>query len=235
MRSLLALVSVIGIAAGIWILQQNAEQHETGEQLRTPVIRVVDVPLPVEEVANDTAPALRPDSFEAASQITTADQDTVRFIPADAASTSVNPRVTAHRTNALGRSFDPAPPTGYVDQVVALDDDTDRDALEAAIEDLDGEVLRYFSNLDIASVRVPEENVDMLAELQGVRTAAPDTEITFMSKASREAARLPTAGMPEFSSVDTSIGVAVVDTGVDSHADINLAGTCKPVGTRNRA
>ena len=136
----------------------------------------------------------------------------------------MNTLVPVRHVGALGGSFSPAPPTGYVDQVVALENDTDRDTLEAAIENLDGEVLRYFSNLDIASVRVPEENVDMLAELQGVRTAAPDTEITFMSKASREAARLPTSGMPEFASVDTSIGVAVVDTGVDSHADINLAG-----------
>lgn len=157
MRNLLALVSVVGIAAGFWMLQPNADQPETANRSRTPVIRIVDLPFSVKDVADNAAPALHPDSFKAASEETATDQDTVRFIPADEASMSVDPQVPAHRTSMLGASFSPAPPTGYVDQIVALEGETGRDALEAAIEDLDGEVLRNLSTRDIASVRVPDE------------------------------------------------------------------------------
>ncbi|MGI9235396.1 MAG: LamG-like jellyroll fold domain-containing protein, partial [Woeseiaceae bacterium] len=225
MRYLLALVLAFGVTTAVWMSQPTDSTSDTSEQARAPVVRITELPLSVENVVDVSAPAAERNAVDSTPESLAAEADIVRFIPADHAKpTTSRPAASQRNVGALGGSFDVMPPTGFVDQVIALEQDTDRAMLEATIEELDGEVLRYLSNLHIASVRIPEENAELLDKLQGIRTAVPDSEITFMSKSSRDAARLPTTGMPEFVNVDTTIGVAVVDTGVDSHADINLAG-----------
>jgi hypothetical protein len=67
MRHLLVLLSVISVAAGIWLLQENAESLETEGQIRTPVIRVIDMPLPAEDVVDGSFPASQRNTVESTS------------------------------------------------------------------------------------------------------------------------------------------------------------------------
>lgn len=57
MRHLLVLFSVISVVAGVWMLQENAETLEKEGKTRTPVIRVIDMPLPAEDRVDDEVSA----------------------------------------------------------------------------------------------------------------------------------------------------------------------------------
>lgn len=67
MRHLLVLLTVISVAAGVWILQENAETLETEGQARTPVIRVIDMPLPAEDPVGDGARASQQTTVDSTS------------------------------------------------------------------------------------------------------------------------------------------------------------------------
>lgn len=67
MRHLLVVISVIGVAAGIWMLQQNAETLESEGQSRTPVIRIMDMPLPDGDFVDDGVPASQRNTVESTS------------------------------------------------------------------------------------------------------------------------------------------------------------------------
>ncbi len=125
--------------------------------------------------------------------------------------------------SSIGPAAPSAPLPGTTDRIVSLEEGVSIEDFREVIGELDGEVLRVFSSINAVAVRIPEAHVGRIDDIDGVGNSVEDAPIEFMSQASRDAARLPTAGMPEFVNVDPSIGVAVVDTGVGNHNDINLA------------
>ncbi|MEL6868168.1 MAG: S8 family serine peptidase [Pseudomonadota bacterium] len=112
---------------------------------------------------------------------------------------------------------------GFSDHIVKVDAGTDIDAFDDAVRDIDGRVLRFMPEQRLASVRIPSARADALAELTGAAGIAADAELTFMSVPAKATANLPPVGTPTYTAVNTDIGVAVIDTGVAEHADLNVA------------
>ncbi|MEO0577545.1 MAG: hypothetical protein AAFZ58_02550, partial [Pseudomonadota bacterium] len=148
------------------------------------------------------------------------------FAPVASKASTIEPATLAQRQAlALRRTsqFAPSPGVGFSDHIISLDAEMDIDTLGESIADLDGEVLRYLPNLRIATVRIPVARANELTSLAGVGTVADDGDIGFMSTPAKATVQLPAIGSPEHVATNTSLGVAVVDSGVEPHKDLNLA------------
>ena len=89
------------------------------------------------------------------------------------------------------------------------------------VRELGGEVTRVYQTLDMRAVRISAAALEELAAAEKVDWLSVDDTVSFTSVASREAANLPGAGSAHAGWSGTNVGVAVVDTGVASHADLD--------------
>ncbi len=222
MNKVLGILTAIALAVVVWVVQEDGLPGVVPAAGTLAVaendVRSEFVPTYVELGAVEHAAEVKTHTTRPMGA-----PDDVTFVPADEQSAPLPNPPNAHPMTALGGSFAAAPPQGYVDHIVSLSPATDIDEFGRNLEQLDGTVLRYFSNLNTVAVRLPADNIEHIKDLDGVGHAAPDSTIEFMSRESREAARLPATAHPQYVDVDASIGVAVIDTGVASHEDINLA------------
>ena len=154
------------------------------------------------------------------------DEGLPTFVPTVAAARAIEPATLAERQAlALRRTgvFAPSPGVGFSDHIVRLEPSLGIDELGAALAALDGELLRFMPQQRLATVRIPVSRADELPTLAGISSVADDGEIAFMSVPAKEVAHVPAAGSTNYTAIDTSIGVAVIDTGVADHADLNIA------------
>ena len=148
------------------------------------------------------------------------------FVPTIAQASAIAPATLAERQALALRKtgvFAPSPGVGFSDHIVSLDEAIDIEALGESIAAIDGEVLRYLPNLRIATVRIPVARADDLLRLDGIGAVADDSAISFMSVPAKNMAKLPAHGTSDYVPVNTSIGVAVIDTGIGDHEDLNIA------------
>ncbi|MEO1203903.1 MAG: S8 family serine peptidase [Pseudomonadota bacterium] len=99
------------------------------------------------------------------------------------------------------------------------------------VEELGGEVLRAYNVLDVQTIRLPAEALDELAIEPNVDRLSLDEQISSTkikandkrnkSKGSRKTAGLPASDSPNAAFSGSGIGVAVLDTGVSDHGDLD--------------
>jgi len=64
MRYLVGFISIIGVAAAIWMLQPAGETIGATKQARTPVVRITEMPLPSQSTVQAGIPLSEHDSVK---------------------------------------------------------------------------------------------------------------------------------------------------------------------------
>lgn len=95
-------------------------------------------------------------------------------------------------------------------------------AQQARIEALGGQVLRRYDNFPFMAVRVPANSLAELARANDVSFMDVNARVEAASASARQTAAVPYSGTGTSFPVSGSIGVAVVDSGVSAHADLNV-------------
>ena len=109
-----------------------------------------------------------------------------------------------------------------VDVIMVYDAKPDQ-AEKARVKALGGKTKREFENFNMRVISISENALKNLDNGKGVRFVARDTAIESFSAAARQTAGQPVAGSANSFAVDSTIGIAVLDSGVAMHSDINVA------------
>jgi hypothetical protein len=129
----------------------------------------------------------------------------------------------ASEPSASGTSYPAASDAGMVDLVLAFDKGADLSGVRAEVEALGGEVTREYTQLPMRAVRVPADAVAALSQRADIVANVPDAPVMFLAQSSaQQTARLPAPTSPYYVQVASSVGVAVLDSGVAEHADLNV-------------
>lgn len=86
---------------------------------------------------------------------------------------------------------------------------------------LGGEVTRSYAHLDMRAIRMPAASLTELAGEDNIDWLSIDDEMSSMSSASRAAANIPAAGSINAGYSGSSVGIAVLDTGISKHGDLD--------------
>jgi len=89
------------------------------------------------------------------------------------------------------------------------------------VAELGGEVTRSYKTFEMRAVRIPADALLELAGDDNVDWLSVDDEMSFTSVASRDAANVPVTGSAFAGYSGSNIGIAVLDTGVATHADLD--------------
>ncbi|MDH5456740.1 MAG: hypothetical protein OEY37_11745, partial [Gammaproteobacteria bacterium] len=91
------------------------------------------------------------------------------------------------------------------------------------VKGLGGEMKREFENFNMRVISIPETALRHLGNGKGVQFVAKDAPIESFSAAAQQTAGLPSAGSRNAFPVDSTIGIAVLDSGVAEHNDLSVA------------
>ena len=83
---------------------------------------------------------------------------------------------------------------------------------------------RGFQRLPMKVMNVPARALQGLAEGNRVRFVSLDQPVTGFSLSARQTAKVPQPGTPGFVPISTDINVAVLDSGIAIHSDLNVRG-----------
>lgn len=89
------------------------------------------------------------------------------------------------------------------------------------VAELGGEVIRSYETLDMRAIRIPAAVLEELAIDENVDWLSLDDDIQSTSVASRAAANTPATATVNAAYGGAGVGVAILDTGVTSHTDLN--------------
>lgn len=88
------------------------------------------------------------------------------------------------------------------------------------VASLGGEVTRSYATLDMRAISIPASSLELLAVSDNVDWLSLDDEISSTSTSAQVAMNVPSAGSPNVAYTGSSIGIAVLDTGVALHTDL---------------
>ena len=91
------------------------------------------------------------------------------------------------------------------------------------IAKLGGEIVRSYSALKMRAIRLPASAIESLAVEADILNLALDAPVSSASASARQTAGLPSGSSANAFAVNPGIGIAVLDSGVADHLDINLA------------
>ena len=126
-------------------------------------------------------------------------------------------------TQTAGLAFGPGE-NGMVDLVLSFNDRAEMANLQTQVAELGGEITREYSALPMSAVRVPAFAAAEFAANAGALSTVPDNSVVFLSNSARGTAKLPLTTDAEFVQPDGQNVLAVLDSGVANHGDINLVG-----------
>ena len=144
------------------------------------------------------------------------------FAPASAAGPgngNGNGNGNANGGNSNGNGGPPA----MVDVIVTFDQ-TPGNSDKERIKNLGGKVKHEYRNFKMLALTVPETALNGLSKGNGVRSVVVDSKVSGFSKSAKKTAKLPKSDSPHYTTVDSNVGVAVLDSGLESNADLNVAG-----------
>ena len=112
--------------------------------------------------------------------------------------------------------------TDLVEVMVAYDQQPSKSE-SRRVGKLGGNMGRGFDNVPVQLISIPANKIDQLASGSGVRFVATDESVGSFSESARQTAGLPIVGednswMPQ---VSYDVGVAIIDSGVETHSDLN--------------
>ncbi|MEZ5458322.1 MAG: hypothetical protein R3E65_03000 [Steroidobacteraceae bacterium] len=122
------------------------------------------------------------------------------------------------RVAALARSASPRPM-----ELVVRFDATPTDATHRAIRAAGGQIVRSYEKLPLRAVRIPAQKITALADVPGVKFIEVNAPVASASTAAIAAARVPVPGNFDYVAPSSAIGVAIVDSGIAAHPDLNVA------------
>ena len=100
----------------------------------------------------------------------------------------------------------------YAEQPALFDDEY--------VASLGGEVTRTYKTLDMRAIRIPAASLEQLASDDNVDWLSVNDKVSFTSAASRGAANKPMSTSANAGYTGSSVGIAILDTGVASHVDL---------------
>jgi len=89
------------------------------------------------------------------------------------------------------------------------------------VAELGGKVTRSYEHLDMRAITIPAASLAKLAVDKNVDWLSLDDDISSTSVASRLAANVPAAGSTNAGYSGSNIGIAVLDTGISKHGDLD--------------
>ena len=108
-----------------------------------------------------------------------------------------------------------------VDVIVGYDAKPGK-AEKARVQSLSGETRREFKNFNMHVISISENALQALKNSKGVRFVVADQPVESFSASAKQTARQPAPGSANAFPPDSSIGIAVLDTGVSAHGDLNV-------------
>ncbi|MFK7889148.1 MAG: S8 family serine peptidase [Gammaproteobacteria bacterium] len=133
-----------------------------------------------------------------------------------------NSDVDNARSQASLTSFDVN--DGMVDMVLAFNDRAEMIDLAERVAAAGGTITKDYERLAMSGVRIPAFAADEFAANAGALSAVDDRQVRFLSNSARKTAQLPTSNSLDHVDPDNDIVLAVIDSGVANHQDINLVG-----------
>jgi len=121
-------------------------------------------------------------------------------------------------------------PTKTVEVIVGLDTLERLDS--ELLASLDADVTTNFDRLPFAALRLPAGSLYSLAEASGVRVIDVDAEVSAASISARNTAGVPTRGSEEYWPASGDVAIAVIDSGVYPHADLNLRASIRCISSK---
>ncbi len=230
----------IGVLIGASTLVDHSDERLLVSQLNSADDARVALQLPVELAGNDKNADSNVGTQPMFVALVDANAETLASYSGDISDTGPArtlvgpPRPTVDETKKQNNATDTAPRdkmsgrvaslaaaggTGIVEIVVrygqhpALFDDE-------YVEALGGEVTRTFKTLDMRAINIPAQALESLATDENIEWLSVDDPISATSVASRGAANLPTGASANIAYSGSSVGIAVLDTGVAQHADL---------------
>ncbi len=91
---------------------------------------------------------------------------------------------------------------------------------DAIVAELGGQVTRGFQSLAMRAIQLPASALIDLAIEENVDWLSSDDPVSSFSVASRDAANLPSSSSANAVYSGSNVGIAVIDTGVSTHADL---------------
>lgn len=113
---------------------------------------------------------------------------------------------------------------GMVDLVLSFNDRDEMENLQAQVAQLGGQITRSYTALPMSTVRVPAYAAAELAANAGAVSTVPDNYVRFLSQSARATSMLPLTTDTEYVQANGQNVLAVLDSGVANHPDINLVG-----------
>ncbi|MBT8443014.1 MAG: S8 family serine peptidase [Gammaproteobacteria bacterium] len=119
-------------------------------------------------------------------------------------------------------------PVGYaakadkVDVIVGYDAKPGQ-AERNRVKALGGKNKREFKNFNMRVISISENALKSLEKGKGVKFVVRDLPIRGFSASARQTARQPATGSPNAFAADPNVGIAVLDSGVAEHKDLNVA------------
>ena len=90
------------------------------------------------------------------------------------------------------------------------------------VKGLGGDLKREFQNFDMRAISISENALQALENGNGVTFVVADQPVESFSASAKQTARQPAPGSANAFPPDSSIGIAVLDTGVSAHGDLNV-------------
>ncbi|MEO0573987.1 MAG: S8 family peptidase [Pseudomonadota bacterium] len=135
------------------------------------------------------------------------DKRAERVLPTDKISAPVAAAIAAGGTGPVDLIVD------YAQQPELFDDEY--------IAELGGEVTRSFDGLGMRAIRLPADAVLRFADTSRVNWLSLDEPVYVMSETARRAANQPRSGNPNLHWDGWKVGVAILDSGVAYHTDLD--------------
>ena len=136
--------------------------------------------------------------------------------------TDTGSEVDSARSQASMTSF--SVNDGMVDLVLAYNDRSEMAGLAERVAAAGGTITREYEQLAMSGVRVPAYAADAFAAEAGALTTVDDRQVRFLSNSARKTAHLPASNSLDHVDPDNDVVLAVIDSGVANHQDINLVG-----------
>lgn len=143
-----------------------------------------------------------------------------KLVPDDPGSAAKNQRTPRDKMSASVAALLAAGAGGDAELVVRYDQ---RPELfdDEYVNSLGGEVVRSYVHLNMRAIKIPVTSLELLASDDNVDWLSIDDEMSATSLSSRQAANLPVTGSSNGGYEGTDIGIAVLDSGVSQHPDLD--------------
>lgn len=93
---------------------------------------------------------------------------------------------------------------------------------QISLEAIGGTIKQKFNNIPIQLVQIPAYNLEQVASFTGIEFLSINSLVQAASKPAHATAKLPSPNSAHYVPVDLGVAVAVLDSGLGQHSDLNV-------------